>query len=368
MRVLFAIAHLDKGGGQAVQCAQLFRRLATKVDGKLLALRANGSGGDPDLGGVADLVGELRFPTGILQLRRAIRDQAAGADIVQVFDPYYSLPAARLAEAKPLVVRLGAHPVEDLASRYGEAARFGLAVVNPWLYSGTTVVVNARHLADAFPDRRTCYIPNGVDMDRFARTGDPLSARDAFGLPRQAPVVAFTGKILPRKNIEDLYWLLRALPDLHLALAGTDQEPGYGDAYHRSVRAAFPDVLPRVHAVGELPVARVPAFLRTADLFVFPSRLEGMPNSVLEAMAAALPVVAANTAAHRALLPDGAGLLYQDRAELAASVRSLLADPARSRRIGDTARRLVGERFSFEAAVDSYLRLYSDILASPRTG
>ncbi|MGI0150468.1 MAG: glycosyltransferase family 4 protein [Thermoplasmata archaeon] len=362
MRVLFAIAHLDKGGGQAVQCEQLVRRLAPLVGGELLALRAGRAAANGRPGAPVRVVGELRFPSGIVQLRRAIRERSKDFDLVQVFDPYYALPAARLARARRIVVRLGAHPVEDLASRYGGVARLALAAVNPWLYSGTTVVVNARHLAAAFPHRSVECIPNGVDLDRFPRDRDPDASRAEMGLPVGVPLIAFTGKVLPRKNVEDLYWLLEALPDLHLAIAGTDREPGYGDGYHRRVRADFPSVLPRVHTVGELPFHRVPRFLEGADLFVFPSRLEGMPNSVLEAMAAGLPVVAADTPAHREILAAGTGLLYRDRDELREAISTVRSDPERARELGAAARRSVSERFGFEAAVASYLRVYARLL------
>jgi glycosyltransferase involved in cell wall biosynthesis len=364
MRVLFAIAHLDKGGGQAVQCEQLFRRMAPRVDGELLTLRSRTSGPGVGFSDRVRTVGDLRFPSGLVELRRALHERAAEFDLVQVFDPYYALPAARLARVRPLVIRLGAHPVEDLASRYGLPARLALTAVNPWLYSGTTVVVNARHLADAFPQRRVEYIPNGVDIDRFPSKRDPNAARAALGLPTGVPLVAFTGKIVPRKNVEDLYWLLDAVPGLHLALAGTDQEPGYGDSYHRNVRASFPDVLPRVHLVGELPVEKVPRLLEAADVFVFPSRLEGMPNSVLEAMAAGLPVVAADTPAHREILSARTGVLYQDRDGLRESVRRMVADPVEAARMGAAARQLVSDRFGFNAAVDSYFRLYAALLTS----
>jgi glycosyltransferase involved in cell wall biosynthesis len=366
MRVLFAIAHLGKGGGQAVQAWQLVRRLAPRVDGELLTLRTPGIDATVPMLDIVRTVGELRFPSGVLELRRAIVARAGRYDVLQVFDPYYSLPAARLARARRIVVRLGAHPVEDLASRYGAPARLALALVNPWLYSGTTVVVNARHLADAFPPGRTTFIANGVDIERFAEVRAPGEARAEFGLPAGVPLLAYTGKILPRKNLEDLYWLVDAAPELHLAIAGTDREPGYGDAYHRGLRARYPGALARVHLVGELSVDRVPRFLEAADVFVFPSRLEGMPNSVLEAMAAGLPVVASDTAAHREILPESVGWLYGDRDDLLAAVRRLVSDPQEARRRGALARRHVAERFGFDAATDAYLRLYDSLLEGGR--
>ncbi len=360
MKVLFAIAHLDKGGGQAVQTLQLVRGLRSRVDGELLALTA--SQGDAPVEPGVEIVGPLRYPSGLLRLRRAIALRRRQVDLVHVFDPYFALPAARLARAHPLVVRLGAHPVEDLASRYGAPARIAQALWNPWLYSGTHVVVNADHLRAAFPGRPVTCIPNGVDTTRFAFPRDPARARLSLGLPPNVPVAVFTGKIIPRKQVEDLYWLAREVPDLHLLLVGTDREPYYGDRYHREVRAEFSDVLTRVHTVGEVAMDRIPVHLEAADIFVFPSRLEGMPNSMLEAMAAGLPVVASDSAAHREVLGDGTPFLYRDRAQLAGRVRELVADPRQAEATGLQNRHRVQTQFSLEAAVRSYLALYESIL------
>ena len=108
---------------------------------------------------------------------------------------------------------------------------------------------------------------------------------------------------------------------------------------------------------------RVPDYLEAADVFVFPSRLEGMPNSILEAWAAGLPVVAADTPAHREIVLEGTGLLYRERAELRTLVVDLLADRARARTIGSAGRRLVVERYGINAAARRYLELYEHVIA-----
>jgi glycosyltransferase involved in cell wall biosynthesis len=364
MKVLFAIAHVNKGGGQAVQVVQLVRRLAPRVGGELLALRAVGAPPSFDEEPEVRIVGDLRFPSGLGALRRALRERRGSFDLVQVFDPFYSLPAARLERIRPLVVRMGAHPVEDIGSRYGLGGRIAARVLNPWLYAGTTVVVNARHLEAAFSGRPTVCIPNGVDVGRFHHPKDRDRARSQLGLPAEPPIAAFTGKIIPRKNVEELYWLARQIPALHILLVGNDREEYYGDRYHRALRAAYPDVVPRIHAVGEIPMERIPTYLEAADLFVFPSRLEGMPNSILEAWAAGLPVVAADTAAHREIVTEGTGVLYSDRPQLQREVERLLADPARSRAAGESGRTRVAEQFSLDTAVRRYLELYAQVIAA----
>jgi len=366
MRVLFVIAHVDKGGGQAVQALQLVDRLLRRVDGEFIGLTAAGSGlASPGPSSIRT-VGTLRFPGGLLDLRREIRRRIGEVDLVHALDPYYALPAARLARAHPLVFRLGAHPVEDLASRYGHPARLFLGLINPWLYADTHVVVNAQHLTHEFRKPVT-FIPNGVDMARFPPHPNRPAARELLGLPAGSPLATFTGKIVPRKNIEDLYWLAREIPDLHLLLVGTDLEPYYGIRYHRAVREQFSDVLPRVHHIGEVPMERIPECLAATDVFVFPSRLEGMPNSVLEAMAAGLPVLAFDTPAHREILPPEEESFFSDRPGLAARARSLLEDPAAAGRQGARNRRWVEDQFSMEAAADAYIALYEKVVRGSPT-
>ena len=364
MRVLFAIAHLDKGGGQAVQTSRLLQRLAPMVDGELLCLQTNGSKDTVPPVPRTTVVGELTFPSGVGRLRRAIAERLGHVDLVQVLDHYYALPAARFARARPLVVRLGTHPVDDLGSRYGLPGRTAMRLVNPWLYQDAKVVVNAQHLLSAFPPGKARCIPNGIDVDRYPASPDRSGARAELKLPEDAILVTFTGKIIPRKSVDDLYWLARAVPQIHVVLVGTDNEPYYGNRYHVELRKEFDDTLGRVHAVGEVPADRVSRYLEASDIFAFPSRMEGMPNSVLEAMAAGLPIVAYDAPAHREILDASDAILYKSREVLATAVQRLVQDPGLRARMGASARRQARDRFSLDAAARAYFDLYTWILAS----
>lgn len=362
MRVLFVIAHLDKGGGQAVQCRQLFDRIRPKVDSaELIALTTRNGGHEPMNPDGTTIVGRLRFPGGLFDLRRALLARAERFDVVQAMDMYYALPAARMARSRPLVVRIGHDPVEDLASRWGTMGRASMRLVTPWLFSGIDTVVNSPHLALTVPSGTVHCIPNGVDVERFRAEPRPDDARAELGLPLGVPLIIFTGKVVPRKHLEDIFGLLLERPDLHFLLVGALVEPYYGDHYFKRLSQQYASVMDRVHAVGEVPMDRIPRYLEASDVFVFPSRLEGMPNSVLEAMAAGLPVALSENPAHQGLLPPGAGVVYRNPAELKAAMDELLTDPVRRRGAGRAGRAWVVERFSFDAAVGAYLALYRSL-------
>ncbi len=364
MRILFATAHISKGGGQAFQALQLWRELSQRFDSEFLCLGASDATHRELEAQGATVVGDLRFPSGILALARAIQQRAGDFDLLQVFDTYYSLPAARLAWRGPIVLRVGMDPVEDLRSRYGDTIAFlgGLAL-QP-LLKGVKVVTNSTLLRDAFAVYQSVYIPNGVDFSRLQVPMGTSEARAALGLPSDVPLLLFIGKVIPRKGLEDLLGALRSLPLASAVIVGNTAEEHYGDSYYRRLREEYHDVVGRATFTGEVPFGRVPLYLRAADVFVFPSRLEGTPNALLEAMGAGLPAVALDTPEHRALISDGKnGFVYRDESMLVDRLSLLLGDSQVRGRVGAQARLMVAERYSFPATADAYARLYESLVA-----
>jgi glycosyltransferase involved in cell wall biosynthesis len=119
-----------------------------------------------------------------------------------------------------------------------------------------------------------------------------------------------------------------------------------------------------------LPGARddVPEWLRTLDLFVLPSQAEGISNTILEAMACGLPVVATKVGGNAELVVEGeTGRLVpaSDPDALALAIRESVEDAERLCAQGEAGRWRVEERFSMEAMVAAYLKVYDAVLKTP---
>jgi glycosyltransferase involved in cell wall biosynthesis len=115
--------------------------------------------------------------------------------------------------------------------------------------------------------------------------------------------------------------------------------------------------------------ADVPAVLRGLDCFVLPSRAEGVSNTVLEAMASGLPVVATRAGANAELMENGStGCLVsaEDSAALALGILGYFRDPALGMRHGRAGRQRVERRFSLERMVEQYDRLYGELIVGSR--
>ena len=195
-------------------------------------------------------------------------------------------------------------------------------------------------------------IPNGIDTRRF--TPAPPAVRDPVRL-------LYVGRLEPYKGLEDLFHALHGLsnvPAYHLRVVGDG-----------SLRRQLPELTQRlglpVTFDGPVPGEAMPDIYRSADLFVLPSIIEGMPNVVLEAMASGLPVIATRIPGSEELVAhERTGYLVppQSPAHLSDAIAHLLKNPALRTDMGIAARRDAEQR-AWPRVAEAYLDIYRRIAA-----
>jgi glycosyltransferase involved in cell wall biosynthesis len=231
------------------------------------------------------------------------------------------------------------------------------------------VIVNADALRVEGEQRgmrcRWVLLQNGVDTEHFRLPPADPQARAALGLDPRRPVVGTIGRLEDRKGHDQL---LRAAGAM---LAGTNgrrpQLVIVGDGPLRERLAGQARTLGVADSVRfEGTVADVRPVLAAMDVFVLPSHAEGMSNALMEAMAAARPVVATAVGGNTEVVTDGeTGLLVPpaDPDAIARAVDGLLRDPERASGLGAAARQFVTRHFGARARVAELERLYEERLA-----
>jgi glycosyltransferase involved in cell wall biosynthesis len=217
---------------------------------------------------------------------------------------------------------------------------------------------------------RCVVIPNGVDLGEadaglaIGRTG----ARRNIGLFPTDLVVAYVGRLHREKGVAHLLAAFRALletaPEARLLVAGDGPARGALEAAAAALR-----LRPFVRFLG--PVADPWPLLAATDIFALPSLWEGMPNALLEALAASLPCVATAVGAVPEMLADGVEALLVppgDSGALARALATLAAAPQRRRELGASGRRAVERSFRIEPSVAAFERLYTELLAAAADG
>ncbi|MQC26796.1 MAG: glycosyltransferase family 1 protein [Chloroflexi bacterium] len=213
------------------------------------------------------------------------------------------------------------------------------------------VVANSeglRMLATDFePNLPVRVIPNGVQLAAFN-----VGTRN-WAPPR----MLFVGRLVYQKGLDTLFEALAGLLDLPwtLTLVGDGPQRPWLEA-----RANELSLTGRLEFKGWLERAELPDAFGAANLFVYPSRHEGMPNALLEAMASGLPAVASRIAGNEELALDGkTGLLVQgeDVPALRAALKRLLEDAALREQMGKAAQHRAAERYSWDEVAEAYLGL-----------
>lgn len=324
-------------------------------------------------GVVARRAGELGVPSELLplggdgmlphavRLARRLRTLRPDAFIIGTYRKLFlAALGARLARVPRVVARVGLETDTPRSAKY----RFALP---RWV---DAVAVNARRMRPVFADLpgfspgRVVVIHNGVELP--TRRQPPGAVRAALGIPPEAPTVGAVARLATQKRLDRLLRAVAQLPEVRCIVAGDGEERARLEAL-----AAELGITPRVHFLGHR--TDTGDVLDAIDLFVVSSDREGLSNSMLEALAAGVPVLSTPVSgAEDALEPfaDGGApgeIAGFSEGEIAAALRRLLADPVRRRVMAEAARRSAAERFGMDAMLARWEALLAG-RALPETG
>jgi glycosyltransferase involved in cell wall biosynthesis len=192
---------------------------------------------------------------------------------------------------------------------------------------------------------RIDVVYNGCDVEEFRPSDERTHAKRDIGFSSQQKLLLYCGDLVSRKGIAELAsaWATfsGAHPDWYLVMVGSIVEKNLADELKRTGNG-------RVKFIGQVPHSHIVKYLQGADAYVQPSRLEGLANATMEAMAAGLPVISTDTCGQRELIQNGVnGWLIPpgDPAALHRALDELAGDPELAQRFGMEARQTIVDKF-----------------------
>lgn len=369
IRVAFCVDNLNIGGTElnAVRLAERLDR--TRFDLRLISMQAEGplagryrrAGVPIDVFSPGTLIGGRAIREG-LRLVQHIRRHAI--DIFHAHDSYSNLfgcPWARLAGTKVIASRRwqGAPPGRG----WKIASRIPYRLAHMSLANSPRVGEMLAEF-DRVPRHRIAVVPNFVDEEAFVPPSPEMrrALLAEFGIANAAAVIGIVANLRPVKDHATLLGAVHVLkprwPAMRVVLVGD------GDSRRDLERlAAALDIRDQVVFAGSRP--SLPNVNHLFDIAVLCSKREGLPNSVLEAMAAGVPVVATDVGAVADAVINGeTGLIVApgDPAALATALDTLLSDPPRARGFGESGRRRAQADYSPAAALDALEKVYANLL------
>jgi len=246
-------------------------------------------------------------------------------------------------------------------------------LINRLARLASAYIAISNEIADELPRAnffayRIRRIPNGVDTTRFSPVDEKTKQRlqDALGLPKHKKIVLYASRLTHRKGYD---LLLKAWPtvyaqysDTHLVIVG-----GGKDDLQKDVNCLCQKV-PRDSFTYIGQVADTAPYLQSSDIYLFPSRKEGLPNGLIEAMACGCACVASDIGGCKDLVtPRYSGLLFpsSDAAALAEAICMLLADAALAKSLGRNASHYINKHYDIKSVAGQIDALYKSLLTNP---
>jgi glycosyltransferase involved in cell wall biosynthesis len=362
IRLLLLIPTLDRSGAEKQLMLLATRLPRSEFDVEVVALTRGGAyATELEAAGVSLTILGKRFkfdPVALHRLRRLLKQRPP--DILHTWlfaaNAYGRLAAGR-SPRFPVVV----------SERCVDTWKAGWQLrVDRYLAGRTArLVANSQSVAtyyreQGFPEERMTVIPNGIDLPERANASR-AALRESLGIPGDARVVAYVGRLAPQKRIRDLIWAFELIrvqrEDCHFLIIGDGPERERLQEFARSLRLES-----SLRFLGHRVDAAT--LLGACDLFWLASDFEGQSNSIMEAMSAGLPVVASDIPPNRELVSHGAtGFLVPvgDRVALAQFAEKLLVDTELAKTLGTAGRERIGRDFSVATMVESYISLYRQL-------
>jgi glycosyltransferase involved in cell wall biosynthesis len=217
-----------------------------------------------------------------------------------------------------------------------------------------------------FRSDQLLWMPNPVDVNEFTplREQERTTLRAELDIPSDNCVIVFVGRLAPEKRLPSLIRAFARLklerPQCLLVLIGDGAERNALESLAQQTGARG------IRFIGRVPVDSVRRWVQASDIFALVSYREGLPCSLIEAMAAGLPSVVSDIPATRQLVTHGqSGFLCksEDEEQIASMLARLAQDPAARRQFGAAARAAVVKNYS----VDEVVTRYEDLFASALT-
>lgn len=303
-------------------------------------------------------------------------------DLVHVHTPIAAVLgriAAKLADVKAIVYTAHGFPFHDLSSPsqyffYSNIEKYAAIITDLILTQNHEDIATARKTGLCQPEK-IAYLGNGVDIERFKRSRLNLDSqaqlRQSLGIADDSLIIGTIGRLTRKKGsgylIEAAGELISEFPNLHVVVIGsqltTDPEPFQVELNQRIETLGLEK---HVTLTGERQ--DIPELLGLLDIFTLPTfSHEGLPRSIVEAMAMSLPIVATDVRGCReAVVNQKNGFIVpsQNSMKLAEALRMLLSNPQLRHNYGKASRERVeaeyNEEFVFERLTQYYKELGID--------
>lgn len=215
---------------------------------------------------------------------------------------------------------------------------------------------------DHIEPSKIIVVRNGVDTELFSPAGTAGSIRNELGLGENETIIGFVGRLVPAKGLQ---YLLEAFAEMKKQIAGSKLLIVGSGQLMELLRGMVHEKGLKDDVVFAGERSDIPQLLAVMDIFVMPSIAEGLPNALLEAMAAGKPVLVTCAGGMGEVIQNGInGLVVpvSDPAALSEGLRRIAGDRGSAKKMGAAAREDILEHFSIRATARSWEDLYLSLL------